>query len=246
MTQTSYPFDSTDTTEAQYSQLFRRLNSTGVSGNPSTTDLKVTANSSGMNVSVAAGYAIVRGHFYKSDASVSLSIGASSSNPRKDLIVLKLDPTANSITLVVKAGTAGASPSDPTLTQTDEAVWEFPIARVNVPANATTIAAGNVDDLRQFYGAPFGKWTTAQRPSSPDLGQAGFNISTSVAELWNGSAWVEISPSSIAASLISASEQANITAGKIRAGGTSGGTATTIFVQSSQPTANATGDLWFW
>jgi hypothetical protein len=38
----------------------------------------------------------------------------------------------------------------------------------------------------------------------------------------------------------------NITAGKIRAGGTSGGTATTVFVQSGTPTANATGDLWFW
>lgn len=55
-----------------------------------------------------------------------------------------------------------------------------------------------------------------------------------------------VSSAALAASDLTAAEQANIVAGKIRAGGVSGGTATTIFVQSSTPTANATGDLWFW
>jgi hypothetical protein len=142
MAQTSYPFDSANTTEAQYSQVFRRLNFTGVAGTPGDTSVKVTANSSGMTVSVSAGYAMVRGHFYKNDAAQSLTIGASSANPRKDLIVLKLDPTtANSIVLAVKQGTAGATPADPSLTQSDEDVFEFPIARVNVAGNATTISA---------------------------------------------------------------------------------------------------------
>jgi hypothetical protein len=245
MTQTSYPFDSTDTTEAQYSQLFRRLNFTGIAGTVGDSNVKVTGDSSGMNVKVAVGYAMVRGHFYKNDAIVTLTISAASSNPRRDLIVLKLDPTANSITLVVKAGTAASTPTDPSLTQTDEGIYEFPIARVNIAGSATTISAGNVEDLRQFMGAPFGRWTTALRPSSPELGLSGFNTSTGIPEVWNGSAWQGFNDG-VSASNISSTEQANIVAGKIRAGGTSSGAATTIFVQSATPTANATGDLWFW
>lgn len=250
MAETSYPFEGANTTEAQYSQLFRRLNFTGVAGAPGDTSVKVTGDSSGMNVKVAVGYAMVRGHFYKTDAITTLTIGAANAtNPRKDLIVLRLDPTtANSIVLAVKAGTAGASPTDPALTQTDEGIFEFPIARVNVPANASTISAGNVEDLRQFMGMPLGRWASnALRPTvtSSDV-LVGFNAGTGIVELWNGTAWAELRPSAIPASLITAGEQANISAGKIRAGGTSGGTATTVFIQSGTPTANATGDLWFW
>lgn len=245
MTQTSYPFDSTDTTEAQYSQLFRRLNTTGIAGTVADSNVKVTGDSTGMQVKVSTGFAMVRGHFYKNDAQVTLAISAANTNPRKDLVVLKLDPTANSIVLAIKTGTAGASPTDPSLTQTDEGVWEFPIARVNVAANASTISAGNVDDLRQFMGAPFGRWTTALRPTSPEAGVAGFNTTTGLPEFWNGTAWATFNAGTLASD-ITAAEQASMVSGKIRAGGTSAGTATTIFVQSATPTANATGDLWFY
>jgi hypothetical protein len=246
MTQTSYPFENSPTTEAQFSQLFRRLQTTGISGSPSTTDLKVYGDSSGLQVKVPTGFAIVRGHAYRNAAEVTLSIGtANSSNPRNDLVVLRLDPTANSITLAVKSGTAASTPSDPALTQTDEGTFELAIARVVVGTGVTTIASGAVTDLRPFIGTQFGRWTTATRPSSPEVGVAGFNTSTGSTEYWNGSAWTAF-VSSVTASMITATEQANISAGKIRAGGTSAGTATTVFVQSATPTANATGDLWFW
>jgi hypothetical protein len=245
MTQTSYPFENINTTEAQYSQLFRRLNFTGVAGVPGDNNLKVSGDSSGLNVKVSAGFAMVRGHFYKSDAQETLAIGAGVANPRRDLIVLRLDPAANSIVLAVKAGTAAASPSDPSLTQTDEGLFEVAIARVNVAANATTISAGNVDDLRPFMGAPIGRWTTATRPTG-EIGLAGFNTTLGTFEHWTGSAWAEVRPTSIPASLISAAEQANIAAGKIRSGANPSNAAITMFVQSSTPTANAAGDLWFW
>lgn len=246
MTQTSYPFENAATTEAQFSQLFRRLQTSGVSGSPATTDLKVFGDSSGLQVKVPAGYALVRGHAYKSDAQEILTISAANAtNPRIDLVVLRLNPTANSVVLAVVTGTAAASPADPSLTQTDEGTFEVALARVTVAANATTIAAGAVTDLRPFLGTQFGRWTTGTRPSSPVTGTAGYNTTTSAAEIWDGSAWVAFTPT-VTASMITAAEQANITAGKIRAGGTSSGTATTLFVQSGTPTANATGDLWFW
>lgn len=245
MPQTSYPFDNANTTEAQYSQLFRRLNFTGIAGAPGDQSVQVFGDSSGMQVKVRTGYAMVRGHFYKTDTQVTLSIAAASSNPRRDLIVLRLDPTtANSIVLAVKTGTAAASPADPTLTQTDEDIFEYPIARVNVAASASTISAANVDDLRTFMGEPVGKWTTALRPASPQLGLIGFNSTLGIAEVWNGTAWVAVSPSSIAAALIS--DQHNVVAGKIRAGGTAAGAATTLFIQASTPSGAASGDLWFW
>lgn len=245
MTQTSYPFENTDTSEAQYSQLFRRLNRDGVWGSPSGTELKPTGDSSGMQVKVAAGYAMVRGHFYSSDSIVTLAVGASNSNPRIDLVVLRLDPTANSIVLAVKAGTAAASPSAPALTQTDTGTYEIAIGSILISANATTIAAGDVTDVRPFMGTQFAVWTTATRPSSPSVPTAGLNTTTGIPEYWNGSAWAPFM-TAVTAAMITSAEQANIVAGKIRAGGTSGGTATTIFVQSGTPTANAAGDLWFW
>lgn len=197
MTQTSWPFENADTTEAQFSQLFRRLQTSGVSGAPSTTDLKVTGDSTGMQVKVAAGYAIVRGHAYYNSAEVTLAIGAASTNPRIDLVVLRLNPTANSITLVVVPGTAAVTPVAPTLTQSDEANYDLPIGSVLVGASVTTIAPAAVTDVRPFLGTQFGRWTTATRPASPVIGTAGFNTTLSIPEVWNGTAWAGFTPVNI-------------------------------------------------
>lgn len=216
MTQTSYPFDNQDTTEAQYSQLFRRLQSSGVAGVPGSTDLKVSADSSGMNVKVAVGFAIVRGHAFKSDADVTLTVPAASTNPRRDLVVLRLDPSANSIVLAVKSGTAAASPSDPSLTQTETDIYELALARVDVTANAVTISASNVTDRRSYIGTQVGVWTSALRPSGT-VGQVGFNTSTTRLEIYNGTAWVSAGQTgdAVTASQISSQEQLLLNVGKI-------------------------------
>lgn len=349
MAQSSFPFQAVDTTETQFSQWARHIitnGRSGVNGVPSGTDLKVTANSSGMQVFVAAGQAMVRGHYYVSTASETLSIGPANTNPRIDSVVLKLDPAVNSIVLQVVAGTAAASPVAPTLTQTDAAIYQFKIADVRVEASATTIDANKVTDTREFMRDV---WTTSTRPT-PVAGIVGLNTTTSKIEFYDGGQWLDVasaidasnitsgtlstaripnldaakitsgtldaavlptvpvakggtglsSPTSgsyikgagaaglavqtgvpgaditgyvavanggtgatteaqartnlgvaaashtHAASDISAAEQANIVAGRIRAGGTSAGTATRIYVQSATPTGMSTGDLWFW
>lgn len=38
-------------------------------------------------------------------------------------------------------------------------------------------------------------WTTSARPSSPDLGEMGYNSQTGTAEMWEGSLWVPVGPS---------------------------------------------------
>lgn len=221
MTQTSWPFQNVDTTETQFSQWARHIASggrSGVNGIPTGTDLKVTANSSGMQVFVAAGQAMVRGHFYSSTASETLAIGAANANPRIDSIVLKLDPSVNTVVLQVVAGTAAVSPVAPTLTQTDSAVYQFKLADVRVEANTTTIDNSKVTDARQFI---LDVWTTANRPQ-PFTGLFGYNTTIQKFEIYNGSTWelatASIDGASITSGTVSAARIANLDASKITTG----------------------------
>lgn len=188
MAQSSFPFENVDTTETQFSQMFRTING-GVNGTPSGTELKVTAGT-GLQVSVALGQAMVRGHFYTSTAAELLTIGtANGSNPRIDSIVLTLDPTANSIVLAVVAGTPASSPVAPTLTQTDAGVYQYQLATVLVPAAA--VAVSTITDTRSFMGDRFGIWSTASRPTDGKF-RAGYNTTLNSPEFYNGSSWLQM------------------------------------------------------
>ena len=180
MTQTSFPFENIDTTETQFSQMFRTLNR-GVNGTPDGGELEVTAGT-GLAVDVAAGQAMVRGHFYISTAVEELSLAtADATNDRIDTIALELDPTANSIVLVVVEGTPAGSPAAPTLTQTDAGVYQLPLANVLVPATAGV--PGTISDRREFMGSKVGVWDTDGRPVDPAPGQIGYNTTE---ESWEG------------------------------------------------------------
>jgi hypothetical protein len=151
-----------------------------------------------MSVSVSAGQALVRGHFYISTAAETLSIGASGAQPRIDSIILRLDPSANSIVLAVLAGTPGATPSAPTLTQNDTTVFEVRLANVLVAAGVSNIDNSVITDLRQFMT---NVWTTDARPT-PVLGLTGYNATTSKLESYNGTSWVEQTPNALDAAVI--------------------------------------------
>lgn len=346
MAQTSWPFEAVDTTETQYSRLLRFIGQ-GIVGIPGDNNLLVFGDSSGMNVKVkvvnSLSLAVVRGFMYQSTAQETLTIQASESNPRIDSVVLRLDPSTNTIILAVVKGTAAVSPVAPTLTQTDTAVYELRLANVSVPASATTISAGNITDLRTFMG---NVWTSSARPSGATVGATGWNVTTNKLETLTGSGWQNVATNLDASDITSGTfnvaripdlaatkitsgtldaarlptvpvtaggtgattltgyvkgagtsamsasatvptsdisgtlpignggtgattaadartalgvaatshthtasaitDPANITAGKIYAGGTSGGQATRIFVQSTTPSGATSGDLWFW
>lgn len=200
MAQTSFPFENADTTETQYSWLFRNfstLQGGGVQGVPGDTTLKVTPGT-GLTTSVAAGQAMVRGHYYSNTAAVVLTHDPSTSNPRIDSVVLTLDPTANSIVLSVVKGTAGVSPVAPSLTQTDSAIYQFKIADVTIQSSAISISTGDINDQRTFLKPV---WTSADRPT-PYLGLFGWNTTLGTLEGWNGTTWVSVNPTSLDASVI--------------------------------------------
>jgi hypothetical protein len=164
MAQTSWPFENIDTSETQYSQLFRNLGEGVVSGKE--LELEPFGDGTGMNVKVRSGQALVRGHYYYSTGIETLAIAAADpTNPRIDSVVLRLDPTANSILLAVITGTPNVSPSAPALTQTDSGIYEQLIANVSVAANETVIADGDVSDERTIYSP----WTGSVTVTSADV-----------------------------------------------------------------------------
>jgi hypothetical protein len=197
MAQSSFPFENIDTTETQYSQLFRTLNN-GVNGTPTGGELEVDAAGAGLAVDIAAGQAMVRGHFYIStDTETRALATADATNDRIDTVVLRLDPVANTILLAVKTGTPDAAPVAPALVQTDGGVFEQPLADVLVPANAGI--PGTITDRREFMGTKLGTWTTAGRPDPGTRVLFGFNTTNERIEFYNpiSEAWEEVTPASI-------------------------------------------------
>lgn len=191
MTQASFPFEGIDTTETQFSKWARHFNS-GVDDVPTGTALEVSAGT-GLAVDVEAGEAMVRGHYYTSDATESLSLAtADATNDRIDTVVLRLDPTANSIVLAVKTGTPAGSPVAPTLVQTDAGIFEQALADVLVPATAGV--PSTITDRREFMGTRLGSWDTAGRPLPAGRVLFGFNSTTGAVEYYNTntSAWTPV------------------------------------------------------
>lgn len=158
MAQSAWPFENIDTSESQFSQWARNIGE-GVKGTSGGTELKAYGDSSGMQVKVPAGFAMVRGHYYSNTAIETLTIAAAHATlARIDSVILELDPSANSILLTVLTGTAASTPAAPTLTQTDTGIYQIRLANVAVAAAATTITSGNVTDTRTFLGAVSVAW----------------------------------------------------------------------------------------
>ena len=128
----------------------------GVSGIVRSADLAVTA-SSGMNLSVAAGWAAILGTYqtnmgtymaYNDAAATATITTADPSNPRIDLVCITVNDAAysgslNSVAINVVKGTAAGSPSVPS-TPTNS----IALAQVAVAAGATSITSGNITDVR--------------------------------------------------------------------------------------------------
>ncbi|WP_405056959.1 hypothetical protein OG474_29995 [Kribbella sp. NBC_01505] len=187
MATSSYPFDNQDSTEDQYTRLFRELQDSGVADSSGGTGLRVDA-SGGMTVSILSGFAVVRGHGFYSTATESLTLPAATSSTVNYLIVLRLDPTANSITIQFVAGAPGGTVPLPT--QTDTGIFELPLASVEVPPGTVNIDPVKVKSLRYFLGSAPSSWSTANRPAVPRISRLGYNTDTSQWEYWSGSAWV--------------------------------------------------------
>ena len=175
-------------------------------------DFAVTeAATPAMTVQVAGGRAFVAGtegtyqgiYFAENRGQVSVSIStADASNPRKDLIVIRISDgnysgTSYQATIEAVAGTASASPSEPSVPANS-----FVLAVVDVAASASSITNSNITDRRRSQGVYSGNvgglatslggvipCTSSTRPSSPRTGTTIFEEDSGSAAVYNGSAW---------------------------------------------------------
>ncbi|MDH6462050.1 hypothetical protein M2302_002225 [Micromonospora sp. A200] len=193
MTITSYPFDNIDTTESDYSRLFRELQDSGVADTHGGSGFQVSGNASGMQVFVQPGFALVRGHAIYSTAVETVTLSPASAATRIDRIVLRLDPAQNGITIVPVEGVPGGSA--PALIQTDTEVYELPLAQITVANGVASIASTAVTDDRRFLGNRVRAWSTDTRPSSPRKALLGLNTTTGKWEYHTGSGWSDLIPS---------------------------------------------------
>lgn len=145
------PANGTVVTADEYEALGLQYANDGVYGHPSDSAV-VFADSTGRQVKVRAGKrAIVRGYEWFSDPTADEIIGNlpanTSTNPRIDRLVLRLNRTARTVRTLHLVGTPAVTPVAPSLTQTTSIsadVFDFPLARWQVAAGYTTIAAGDI------------------------------------------------------------------------------------------------------
>lgn len=131
--------------------------------------LEAFADNTGMQVKVKSGAAWIVGHYYSSDAEKVLPIASAHATlARIDRIVVRADFVANTVTTAVVQGVAAAAPTEPPVTNT-LAQHEISLALVNVPAAATSLAAGAVADDRSVvasFGDRFDPGPVAALPST--------------------------------------------------------------------------------
>lgn len=148
MTERSGPFSSTtDFGEDDWRRWQRVFSPDGVHGGYGTTGLAVSASGDGLSINIAVGSASVQGFVYNNDAILNktdTANGAGSARP--DRVVVRMDPTANSILATVREGTAGGS-APPALTQVATGQWDIPLARWSRAAGG---GIGSLVDERQF------------------------------------------------------------------------------------------------
>lgn len=109
----------------------------------------VTAGA-GLTVNVDTGRALIECHWLKNDNVLTISLdSADVQNDRKDLIVIKLDYSARTMGIEYINGAESV--------KNTETVKYLTLAKITVPAGATTITQANIKDIR---GSALCPWVT--------------------------------------------------------------------------------------
>ncbi|MGI5423052.1 hypothetical protein [Actinomadura luteofluorescens] len=199
MAETSGPFDPVDPenpvapgeilAEADWESMLQHVID-GIPDLPTSTQLKpAVSGSTARGIDLAAGLMLVRGHWYRSSAPLTVTSTANSSGaPRIDRVVARLNRTSNTVTATLLTGTAGSG-QPPALTDS-ASITDRPIARWTIETGATT-ATGLVDE-RRFLAPQVLLFTSATRPIEVKTGQLGYETDTGRVVLFNGSTWVVV------------------------------------------------------
>lgn len=104
----------------------------------------------GLSVNVSTGRALIECHWLKNDNVLTITLdSADVQNDRKDLIVIKLDYSARTMGIEYISGAESV--------KNTETVKYLTLAKITVPAGATTITQANIKDIR---GSALCPWVT--------------------------------------------------------------------------------------
>lgn len=130
----------------QISDMFEGLVSDGVF--ESIGDAMVVTAKSGMTVQVGTGRASIDGRWIKNDAKMDITLAASNiALNRWSAIVIRLNMSSRTMSIVEKVGTAATNPVKPSLTNSNT-VKEKCLAYVYVKAGAGSITQVDITDMR--------------------------------------------------------------------------------------------------
>lgn len=189
----SYPYDDQDTTETQYSTLFRELQEPGLVGRPGSGAGLVTAPGIGMDLDVAQFTALGVGRIAETLGNTQVTVRPNTSTQsRVDRVVVCLDVGANAAFLTTREGTPGSS-TPGALIRTLTGRYDIPLALVTVPGGSpVNIPAGNVTDDRRWVSGRVELWTSATRPNPPRDWTLGLNVTTGRAEAYGAGEWLDV------------------------------------------------------
>lgn len=140
-------------------------------------------NPASANIEVTTGSALVNGRLFINDATETLTVGANSSgNPRIDTVILRADFTAQTVRLILKAGTPAISPTPPALTQVANVLWEIPLADVAVADSFLTIADTDITPRAEYANAADGVYLDMV------LNNSGVELNTGDVVIWDTTA----------------------------------------------------------
>ena len=104
--------------------------------------------SSGLDISVGTGRAIVGDKWAKLDAAQTLTLASASvTQARYTAIVLRRSSTTRTVSLEMIDGTPATNPTKPSIVR-NATTYDILLAYVRVNANATEITAANIEDTR--------------------------------------------------------------------------------------------------
>lgn len=132
----------------QMSEYFKGLISNGVFESVGDALYVRQEPTASMNVQVSTGRAIIDCKWLENDAVEVLPITeASVAYPRYTAVVVRLDVSARTMSIVTKDGIASANPTKPSISNTD-LIKELCLAMIYVGAGATKITQANIQDTR--------------------------------------------------------------------------------------------------
>lgn len=148
-------FDSVDG-DRKYSasdigEYFLKLISNGVFATPANAmQVKATFTPS-MNVNVTAGWGFINCKYLHNTSNYTLTVtAADQALPRIDRVVMQMNPDIDTraCSIYVKAGTAAAEPTPPSLTRVTGGTWELSLAQIYVAGGASSITQSAITDER--------------------------------------------------------------------------------------------------